>query len=321
MRGGSVALLGAPARPLHDIPNDVTVQAFLRPDGNAASARARAARGHAGRELSAPRPGALDLARVDAALHDAARLWIADFVELYEGETRLADPRSPPRGCRCPPIAPSPTTTRRCANSRARRCRPTRSSTGARAMLDVLARVPDSLGPVALLDPPGAGAAGPARASRCCGSCRRAAPCAPSSSTATPASSGSIRAGIRRRCASSKLGFFHILDGTDHLLFLLCLVIPFRRFRPLVAVVTAFTVAHSITLIASAFDLAPTALWFPPLIETLIAASIVYMALENIVGAAAGAALARDVRIRPRARLRLLVRAARDAAVRRDRTS
>jgi hypothetical protein len=80
------------------------------------------------------------------------------------------------------------------------------------------------------------------------------------------------------------LGFFHILDGTDHLLFLLCLVIPFRRLKPLVIVVTAFTIAHSITLIASAFDLAPSALWFPPLIETAIAASIVYMALENIVG-------------------------------------
>jgi hypothetical protein len=48
-------------------------------------------------------------------------------------------------------------------------------------------------------------------------------------------------------------------------------------------VVTAFTVAHSMTLIASAYNLAPDALWFPPLIEVLIAASIVYMALENIV--------------------------------------
>ena len=61
-------------------------------------------------------------------------------------------------------------------------------------------------------------------------------------------------------------------------------MIPFRRLRPLVPIVTAFTVAHSITLIASAFDFAPDALWFPPLIETLIAMSIVYMALENIVG-------------------------------------
>jgi hypothetical protein len=64
----------------------------------------------------------------------------------------------------------------------------------------------------------------------------------------------------------------------------LCLVIPFRRMRPLVLIVTAFTVAHSITLIGSAYGLAPDALWFPPLVETLIAISIVYMALENIVG-------------------------------------
>jgi HupE / UreJ protein len=78
-------------------------------------------------------------------------------------------------------------------------------------------------------------------------------------------------------------GFFHILDGTDHLLFLLCLVIPFRRFRTLIPIVTAFTVAHSVTLIASAYDYAPDAQWFPPLIETLIATSIFYMALENIV--------------------------------------
>jgi hypothetical protein len=77
-------------------------------------------------------------------------------------------------------------------------------------------------------------------------------------------------------------GFFHILDGVDHLLFLLCLVIPFRRVLPLVPVVTAFTVAHSITLIASAYDMAPSTLWFPPLVEVLIAVSIVYMALENI---------------------------------------
>jgi hypothetical protein len=81
-----------------------------------------------------------------------------------------------------------------------------------------------------------------------------------------------------------KLGFVHILEGTDHLLFLFCLVIPFRRFRALLPVVTSFTVAHSITLIASAYNFAPNFLWFPPLIETLIAMSIVYMALENIVG-------------------------------------
>ena len=77
-------------------------------------------------------------------------------------------------------------------------------------------------------------------------------------------------------------GFNHILEGTDHLLFLFCLVIPFRRIRPLIPIVTAFTVAHSITLIASGYGFAPDVLWFAPLVEMLIAMSIVYMALENI---------------------------------------
>jgi hypothetical protein len=83
-------------------------------------------------------------------------------------------------------------------------------------------------------------------------------------------------------------GFFHILEGTDHLLFLLCLVIPFRRLGQLALVVTSFTVAHSITLIASAYHLGPDALWFPPLIETLIAISILYMAIENVLGSNVG---------------------------------
>ena len=49
-------------------------------------------------------------------------------------------------------------------------------------------------------------------------------------------------------------------------------------------IVTSFTVAHSITLIASAYNLGPDALWFAPLIEMLIAISIVYMAIEKVIG-------------------------------------
>jgi hypothetical protein len=81
-----------------------------------------------------------------------------------------------------------------------------------------------------------------------------------------------------------KSGFAHILDGPDHLLFLLCLIIPFRRIDwYLFGVITSFTVAHSITLIAAAYGFVPSGAWFPPLVETLIAASILYMAIENIV--------------------------------------
>ncbi|HEX2116604.1 MAG TPA: HupE/UreJ family protein, partial [Alphaproteobacteria bacterium] len=81
------------------------------------------------------------------------------------------------------------------------------------------------------------------------------------------------------------LGFEHILGGIDHLLFLLCLLLPFRMSHiwHLAGIITAFTVAHSITLIASAMGAVPTGNWFPPLIEALIAISILYMACENII--------------------------------------
>jgi hypothetical protein len=82
----------------------------------------------------------------------------------------------------------------------------------------------------------------------------------------------------------TRLGIEHILTGYDHLLFLLCLIVPLRGWRQVVSVVTVFTVAHSLTLLGSAFHLAPSGSWFPPFVETAIAASIVYMALENIVG-------------------------------------
>ncbi len=81
------------------------------------------------------------------------------------------------------------------------------------------------------------------------------------------------------------LGIGHILSGMDHLLFLFCLIIPYRSFRGLIAVITAFTIAHSITLLGTAYGLAPAGHWFPPFVEMAIAMSIVYMALENIVGA------------------------------------
>jgi len=79
------------------------------------------------------------------------------------------------------------------------------------------------------------------------------------------------------------VGYEHILSGYDHLLFVLCLVLGVRRWRSLVAFVSAFTVAHSLTLAAAALGVAPDALWFPPLVEVLIAASIVWLAIENVV--------------------------------------
>ncbi len=79
------------------------------------------------------------------------------------------------------------------------------------------------------------------------------------------------------------LGIRHILSSVDSLLFLLCLIIPFRRLRGLIPVAAAFAVVHSVTLIGSAYGPMPAEAWFRLLVETAIAASIVYVALEDIV--------------------------------------
>ena len=286
----------------------------------AAPARARAARRDARRRsfrraTRSPRPRA----RGRRPSATPRRSGSADSIAIYEGGT------PPRRAADCRDAGLAAVRSIVCVLRHGARARHrTAAAAGHGARLEPGAdrrpvRVPDRLGSIDVLDRARAGAARHPRRDDA------ALPRAGRRRTGVRAdgairgSSGSIRAGTRRRGGSSSSGFVHILDGTDHLLFLLCLVIPFRRLRPLVLVVTAFTVAHSITLIASAFGLAPDALWFPPLVETLIAASIVYMALENIVGSER----LRQSRwmiafgVRPGARLRVLVRAARDAAVRR----
>ena len=76
------------------------------------------------------------------------------------------------------------------------------------------------------------------------------------------------------------LGFRHIVpDGLDHILFVLCLFLLAPRAKPLLVQVTAFTAAHSVTL-----GLAMGGIVLLPsrLVETLIALSIVVMAVENV---------------------------------------
>jgi hydrogenase/urease accessory protein HupE len=75
-----------------------------------------------------------------------------------------------------------------------------------------------------------------------------------------------------------KLGVEHILTGWDHLLFLLGLIIVGGSVRSLVGVVSAFTIAHSITLALAATGVyAPS----PRLVEPAIALSIAYVGVEN----------------------------------------
>lgn len=73
------------------------------------------------------------------------------------------------------------------------------------------------------------------------------------------------------------LGIGHILRGWDHLLFVVCLVLVAGTVRRILITITGFTIAHSVTLAASALDL--VALPIAP-VEAAIALSIVFVAVE-----------------------------------------
>jgi hydrogenase/urease accessory protein HupE len=77
-----------------------------------------------------------------------------------------------------------------------------------------------------------------------------------------------------------RLGIEHILLGFDHLLFLGGLLLVARGWRQLVLVITTFTVAHSLTLALATFNVVS----LPGRVaEPLIAASILFVGVENIV--------------------------------------
>jgi hypothetical protein len=268
----------------HDIPTDVRVNAFVKPEGQRLSFLIRVPL-KAMRDVEFPRRGAglLDLARADAALRNAAMLWIADNVELYENDSRLGPPRLVDARVSLESDKSFASYEQALAHVTGPPLPNKLELYWEQGLLDVLFDYPigsdrsdfsirprlERLGmrtAVVLRFLP---AAGIVRAFDLHGD------------------PGLVRLDPRWHQAAWRFvasGFFHILEGTDHLLFLLCLVIPFRRFGQLVLLVTSFTVAHSITLIASAYGLGPGALWFPPLIETLIAISILYMAIENVLG-------------------------------------
>jgi hydrogenase/urease accessory protein HupE len=75
-----------------------------------------------------------------------------------------------------------------------------------------------------------------------------------------------------------KMGVEHIFLGYDHICFLIALIVV-SKFREIVKIVTSFTIAHSITLILATLEVVEIS---TQLVETCIAATIVYVAVENL---------------------------------------
>src|ERR1700719_72769 len=287
------ALVWAIASPAaaHDIPSDVKINAFFKPAGNRLELLVRLPLASL-IDTDFPMRGAfLDLTRADEPIRGGIKVWLTDNIDVYENGAQLAKPRV----VAALVSLPSDKSLASFEEARAHVLGPKLSSDldlyWTQQLLDVLLEYP--------IQSDRSEFAVDFRVDRLGGTVNTAL------RIIAPGGQGGDKAGdivrafdfhgasglvyLDPRLSQAVLrfvveGFWHILDGTDHLLFLACLVIPFRRLRPLIVIVTSFTVAHSITLLASAFGFAPDALWFPPLIEMLIAVTIVFMALENIVG-------------------------------------
>lgn len=268
----------------HELPRRLLVRAFLQQEAARLRLLVRVPL-EAMRDVDFPLrgQGALDLPRATPALREAAQLWVAGGITVRDGARDLGAPQVAVVRASLPSDGAFAAWETAVAHLGAPRLADTVEIPAPQVMLDVLLEWPlaapvtdlvveprwSHLGvetvTVLLYRPPTGGER-------------------PFTFTGDP---GAVRLDPSWWQAAWRFvpwGMEHLAGGMDHLLFLLCLVAPLRRLRPLVGIVTAFTLAHSITLAAAALGHAPDALWFPPLVEVLIAASIVYTALENIVG-------------------------------------
>jgi hypothetical protein len=277
--------LGMPgALAAHEIPANVTVRAFLKPEGETLRVLVRVPL-ESMRDINFPvhGPGILELESVGPLLHVGARLWIADYLEIYENDARLRGERIVAARVSLPSDRSFGSYDEAYSHLFGPPLAATTELPWQQALMDVLIEYPIASDESNFSIQPGLAHLG----IRTTTILHFLPPSGVERVFQYVGDPGLVRLDPRWHHAAFtfvKLGFEHILEGIDHLLFVILLVIPFRRFLPLVAIITSFTVAHSITLMASALGLAPGALWFPPLVETLIALSILFMAFENIIG-------------------------------------
>ncbi len=280
----ALLLSGISSAEAHDIPADVKITAFFKPTGRQIELLIRAPM-QAMREVEVPTkgPGYLVISRADEALRAAAKMWLIDNIEVTENGAALPKPSIARARISLASDKSFSSFELARANVDAPRLADDLDLYWNQQLLDVLLVYPvqseqsdfalrlqfDRLALKVQTSlrflPPG----GAVRAYEFHGD------------------AGLLHLDPRWHQTAGRFllsGVRHILEGIDHLLFLACLVIPFRQIRPLVAIVTSFTVAHSISLLASAIGFVPDALWFPPLIEVAIAITVLYMALENIIG-------------------------------------
>jgi hypothetical protein len=284
----ALVLVAAPRRILaHEVPNDVTIRAFLKAEGPRLRMLVRVPL-IAMRDMTWPlrAPGVLDLTRANAELDNAAMLWLGAEAAVFEDDDPLAEPKVAAVRASLQHDRSFDSYEQALALVTGPREPDTTDVTIKDDFLDVLFEYPiqsdrsrfsirtrwadlglKTLTIVRLVTPDGE---------------RR---------FELEGNPGFVRLDPTTFQAASLfagLGFNYLLAGAESVLFLVCLVLPFRRAADVAVLAVAFTVAFSTTFMASAYGHAPDTLWFRPLIDMLVAGAVVYLAGENVVGTRVG---------------------------------
>ena len=267
-----LVLVALPARPAaHDVPADTTVRMFIKPDGNRLHILARVQMASIN-DVDWPmhKDGYLDLPRIDPFLRDAGTMWISDYMDVYEGDRKLGPPEVP--AVRLVPdgdLSFEETYDVAAAHMFGEKIPDSTTLFPLQGLLDVMfdytiTSPASSFSINPRFDRLGLRVTTVLQFTRANGATR---------SFEYVGVPGLVRLDPAWNQAArrfTELGFFHLLDNADALLFLLCLVVPLRQARGLIPIAGSFLAGESVTFIASAaYGMAPTSLWFQPFVATI----------------------------------------------------
>jgi hypothetical protein len=281
-------LLWPSAAAAHDVPDDVKLKIFLKPEAGRMLILVRIPANALIDIVFPTRPesGWLNLSQIDGYAREGAKVWVADLLSIYEGGDPLPEPNV--IGVRIARTNSSSFDTFQSALAHV---------SGDRMPSDTLLGL-DQAAVDALLETP---IRSPHSDFSFEPRFARVGVRVTTTLEFLPADGG-IRQFVYEGDAKTfhldpsriqaftrlmQAGFAHYFDQADYLLFLLCIAILFDRFRPLALFATAFAAAQFLALIGFAFGLAPSEQWIS-LWGVLISAATVYAGIEAIVGGADG---------------------------------